>query len=159
MGFQAAARKADPAILEPIMKVEVVTPESFLGDVMGDLNSRRGVIQGTSERGNNKDDAAAKISNGVHRLNEQNDIRAVLRRGRKIESLLFRATFRKNPFARLRFTSVASRAIDKRAVVRNRLRRRAREWVCTRSGRLNEPFDIVIVFKKNATVARRKNFY
>ncbi|OGZ98811.1 MAG: ribonuclease P protein component [Candidatus Sungbacteria bacterium RIFCSPHIGHO2_02_FULL_47_11] len=114
---------------------------------------------GTSERGNNKDDAAAKISNGVHRLNEQNDIRAVLRRGRKIESLLFRATFRKNPFARLRFTSVASRAIDKRAVVRNRLRRRAREWVCTRSGRLNEPFDIVIVFKKNATVARRKSFY
>jgi len=54
VGLQAAARKADPAILEPIMKVEVVTPESFLGDVMGDLNSRRGVIQGTSERGNAK---------------------------------------------------------------------------------------------------------
>lgn len=51
MGFQAAARKADPAILEPIMKVEVVTPEEFLGDVMGDINSRRGLIQGQKERG------------------------------------------------------------------------------------------------------------
>ncbi|MBU1911088.1 elongation factor G [Patescibacteria group bacterium] len=54
VGLQAAARKADPVILEPIMKVEVVTPEDFLGDVMGDLNSRRGLIQGTGERGNAK---------------------------------------------------------------------------------------------------------
>jgi len=54
VGLQAAARKADPTILEPIMKVEVVTPEEFLGDVMGDLNSRRGMIQDTGERGNAK---------------------------------------------------------------------------------------------------------
>ncbi|MCF7844349.1 MAG: elongation factor G [Kiritimatiellales bacterium] len=54
LGLQNAARKADPAILEPIMKVEVVTPEEFLGDVMGDLNSRRGMIQDTGERGNAK---------------------------------------------------------------------------------------------------------
>ena len=51
IGFQEAARKGDPVILEPIMKVEVVTPEEFLGDVMGDINSRRGIIQGTTERG------------------------------------------------------------------------------------------------------------
>ncbi|MDD4627765.1 MAG: elongation factor G [Candidatus Peribacteraceae bacterium] len=54
IGFQAAARKADPVILEPIMKVEVVTAEEFLGDVMGDINSRRGIIQGTGERGTAK---------------------------------------------------------------------------------------------------------
>ncbi|MDP6574935.1 MAG: elongation factor G [Candidatus Peribacteraceae bacterium] len=54
VGLQAAARKADPTLLEPVMKVEAVTPEEFLGDVMGDLNSRRGLIQGTGERGNAK---------------------------------------------------------------------------------------------------------
>ena len=46
MAFKEAARKADPVILEPIMAVEVVTPEEYMGDVMGDLNSRRGKIEG-----------------------------------------------------------------------------------------------------------------
>jgi elongation factor G len=49
MCFKEAARKAKPVLLEPIMKVEVVTPEDFMGDVMGDLNSRRGMIQGMEE--------------------------------------------------------------------------------------------------------------
>src|ERR1700753_2659654 len=44
--------RAGPKLLEPIMKVEVVTPEEFMGDVIGDLNSRRGQIQGTDTRGN-----------------------------------------------------------------------------------------------------------
>ncbi len=51
IGFREAARKADPTLLEPIMKVEVVTPEEFLGDIMGDLSSRRGMIQGQNNRG------------------------------------------------------------------------------------------------------------
>ncbi|OGJ53807.1 translation elongation factor G [Candidatus Peribacteria bacterium RIFCSPHIGHO2_02_FULL_49_16] len=51
IGLQDAARKADPVILEPIMKVEAVTPEEFLGEVMGDLSSRRGIISGTEDRG------------------------------------------------------------------------------------------------------------
>ncbi len=50
MAFQEGARKADPVILEPIMAVEVVTPEDYLGDVMGDLNSRRGKIEGINPR-------------------------------------------------------------------------------------------------------------
>jgi elongation factor G len=50
MAFKNAARKADPAILEPVMAVEVVTPEEYMGDVMGDLNSRRGKIVGMSPR-------------------------------------------------------------------------------------------------------------
>jgi elongation factor G len=45
MGFKEAARKADPALLEPVMAVEVRTPEEYMGDVIGDLNSRRGQIQ------------------------------------------------------------------------------------------------------------------
>ncbi|AFZ43571.1 translation elongation factor 2 (EF-2/EF-G) [Halothece sp. PCC 7418] len=57
MGIREAVKKASPALLEPMMKVEVEVPEDFLGDVMGDLNSRRGQI------GNmNTDDGIAKIS-------------------------------------------------------------------------------------------------
>ncbi len=51
MAFKEAFSKASPILLEPIMKVEVVTPENFMGDVMGDLNSRRGKIQGMEMRG------------------------------------------------------------------------------------------------------------
>ncbi len=50
MAFKEAARKAGPILLEPIMAVEVVTPEEYLGDVMGDLNSRRGKIEGMNPR-------------------------------------------------------------------------------------------------------------
>jgi elongation factor G len=50
--MREAAQKSGIKILEPIMKVEVVTPEDYLGDVIGDLNSRRGQIQGTDSRGN-----------------------------------------------------------------------------------------------------------
>jgi elongation factor G len=51
MVLKEAARKADPALLEPMMSVEVVTPEENMGDVIGDLNSRRGIIQAMEERG------------------------------------------------------------------------------------------------------------
>jgi len=51
MGFKEAAKKAKPIILEPIMNVEVVTPEEYMGDVIGDLNSRRGKIQSMEKRG------------------------------------------------------------------------------------------------------------
>jgi elongation factor G len=52
MAFKEAARKASPVLLEPIMFVEVVTPEDYMGDVIGDLNSRRGQVQGMDQRGN-----------------------------------------------------------------------------------------------------------
>jgi elongation factor G len=48
-GFKDGFRKAKPVILEPIMKVEVVTPEDYMGDVIGDLNRRRGHIQGMED--------------------------------------------------------------------------------------------------------------
>ncbi|GAB4171947.1 MAG: elongation factor G [Wenzhouxiangellaceae bacterium] len=49
MAIKEAAMKADPVLLEPIMKVEVVTPEEYMGDVMGDLNRRRGLVQGMED--------------------------------------------------------------------------------------------------------------
>jgi len=51
-GMREAVMKAGPVLLEPIMKVEVVTPDDFMGDCIGDLNSRRGQIMGSDQRGN-----------------------------------------------------------------------------------------------------------
>jgi len=50
LGFKEGARRADPAILEPIMHVEVETPEEYAGNIMGDLSSRRGMVQGMAEQ-------------------------------------------------------------------------------------------------------------
>jgi len=54
MAFKAAAKKAGAVLLEPIMKIEVVTPEEYMGDVIGDLNSRRAIISEMTDRGKNK---------------------------------------------------------------------------------------------------------
>jgi elongation factor G len=54
MGYKEAARHADPVLLEPIMKVEVVVPEEYMGDVIGDLNARRGQVEGMDRRGNSQ---------------------------------------------------------------------------------------------------------
>jgi elongation factor G len=54
MAFKKAAEMARPVLLEPIMAVEVVTPEEYMGDVMGDLSSRRGRIEGMEARGNSQ---------------------------------------------------------------------------------------------------------
>ena len=49
MCFREGAGKAKPVLLEPIMKIEIITPEDYMGDVMGDLNRRRGVVQGMDD--------------------------------------------------------------------------------------------------------------
>jgi len=54
MVFREAAKKAKPVLLEPIMRVEVVTPEEYMGDVIGDLSSRRGKVGGMEQRGNSQ---------------------------------------------------------------------------------------------------------
>jgi elongation factor G len=64
MAFKEAARKADPALLEPMMAVEVRTPEDYMGDVIGDLNSRRGQIQAM------EDISGAKIVRALVPLSE-----------------------------------------------------------------------------------------
>jgi elongation factor G len=59
MGFKEAARKASPILLEPVMRVEVVSPEDYTGDIIGDLNSRRGMIEGMES---NEDGSVIKAS-------------------------------------------------------------------------------------------------
>jgi elongation factor G len=54
MGFKEGCRKASPSILEPMMKVEVEVPEDYMGDVIGDLNRRRGVVNNMGDRSGNK---------------------------------------------------------------------------------------------------------
>jgi len=63
MAFKEAAAKADPVLLEPIMKVRIIVPEDYMGDIMGDLNSRRGQITGMETRGGAADiDAFVPLS-------------------------------------------------------------------------------------------------
>ncbi len=86
MAFKEGSRKANPVLLEPIMSVEVVTPEDYLGDVMGDLNSRRGKIEGFSAR---KD---AQVINAFVPLSEMFGYATILRsmtQGRAIYSMQF----------------------------------------------------------------------
>ncbi len=86
MGFKEGARKAKPILLEPIMAVEVVTPEEYLGDIMGDLNSRRGRIEGFSAR---KD---AQVIKSIVPLSEMFGYATTLRsmsQGRAIYSMQF----------------------------------------------------------------------
>ena len=52
MAFKEACKRAKPVLLEPVMAVEVVTPEEYMGDVIGNINSRRGQIEGMEPRGN-----------------------------------------------------------------------------------------------------------
>ena len=86
IAFKEGARKAKPVLLEPIMDVEVVTPEEYLGDVMGDLNSRRGKIEGFSAR---KD---AQVIKSTVPLSEMFGYATVLRsmtQGRAIYTMQF----------------------------------------------------------------------
>jgi len=64
MAFKEGFRKADPVLLEPIMKVEIVTPEDYVGDVMGDVSRRRGLLQGQD------DSPSGKVINAMVPLGE-----------------------------------------------------------------------------------------
>jgi elongation factor G len=86
MGFKEGCRKADPFLLEPIMKVEVTTPEDYMGDVIGYLNSKRGRIEGMTKRGN------AQIVDAKVPLGEMFGYATALRsmtQGRATYSMLF----------------------------------------------------------------------
>jgi len=86
IAFKEAARKANPILLEPIMSVEVVTPEEYMGDVMGDLSSRRGKIEGMSQRSD------AQVIKAMVPLSEMFGYSTILRsmtQGRAIYSMQF----------------------------------------------------------------------
>jgi len=86
IAFKEAAKKADPVILEPIMEVEVVTPDEYMGDVMGDLSSRRGRIEGMSQRSD------AQVVKAMVPLSEMFGYATILRsmtQGRAIYTMQF----------------------------------------------------------------------
>ncbi len=86
MALKAAVRKADPALMEPIMKVEVVTPDTYLGNVVGDINSRRGRIQDMHPRSD------GQVVHGLVPLSEMFGYATSLRsltQGRAIFSMMF----------------------------------------------------------------------
>ena len=87
MGFKEGARKAKAVILEPIMRVEVVTPEEYMGDVMGDLSKRRGLVQG------NEDSPSGKVIEAEVPLSEMFGYSTTLRsmsQGRATYSMEFK---------------------------------------------------------------------
>lgn len=86
MAFKNAMAKADPALLEPMMRVEVIVPEEYMGDVMGDINSRRGRIEGMEPR------AGAQVIRSFVPLSEMFGYATVLRsrtQGRGVYSMVF----------------------------------------------------------------------
>jgi elongation factor G len=86
MAFKEAARKASPVLLEPMMDVEVTTPGDYMGDVMGDLSSRRGKIQGMDQRGD------AQVIKAIVPLSEMFGYSTTLRsatQGRAVYSMQF----------------------------------------------------------------------
>lgn len=84
--FREGMKQAGPVLLEPVMKVEVITPEEYMGDVIGDLNSRRGSISGMDDRGN------AKVVNATVPLSEMfgyiSDLRSMTQ-GRGAPTMIF----------------------------------------------------------------------
>jgi elongation factor G len=86
LGFREAARRADPTLMEPIMDVEVVTPDEYMGDVIGDLNSRRGRIGKMGQRND------AQVINAMVPLSEMfgysTDLRSITQ-GRALYTMQF----------------------------------------------------------------------
>lgn len=94
------------------------------------------------------------------RLSKKDDFRVLFKRGRRLESLFFKAiVLPNNGHDHARFAFIAAKTVHKRAVVRNRLRRRTREWIRARSSLPEKPLDAAFIFKKEAVVASRQTFY
>lgn len=93
------------------------------------------------------------------RLPRGEDLDLLFRRGRRLSTDLFQITSRRNNLSRSRFVVVVPRAADKRAVVRNRLRRRISEFIRRRPAFLDPSLDIAIICKKEAAGASRAEFY
>ena len=93
------------------------------------------------------------------RLAAADDFRLLFSRGKRVESPLFRLLWRTNGLALSRFAFVVSKAVAKRAVVRNRISRRAREWYRKRPELFHAPVDLVVLFQKAVVGATRALLY
>lgn len=95
----------------------------------------------------------------IHRLQSAKDFRVLFRLGRRKETSLFRLITLPNGLTYSRFSFIAPKTVDKRAVVRNRLRRRCREWMRGHFSDQIHNMDIAIFFKQGAGRATKKEFY
>ena len=95
----------------------------------------------------------------IHRLQSAKDFRTLFRYGRYFESSFFKLVARQNTLPYDRFAFIAPKTVDKRAVVRNRLRRRAREWMLAYHFPARSPLDVAVLFKKEVVTATKANFY
>ncbi len=95
----------------------------------------------------------------IYRLNGKENFRLLFRRGRSIEASLFKIVLKKNVFSHSRFAFIVPKASSKKATVRNRLRRRAKEWIRKNSNILNSSMDLAVIFKKDAATATSAKFY
>lgn len=95
----------------------------------------------------------------IHRLGSAKDFRVLFRLGRRREFRFFKLIYLPNKLSFSRFAFITPKTVDKRAVVRNRLRRRCREWIRKSLIPLPRALDIAITFKKDAHKATRKEFY
>lgn len=95
----------------------------------------------------------------VFRLRSARDFKFLYQGGKRTESPSFRVFIKKNSMPHSRFAFVAPKSINKRATVRNRLRRRASEWVRRHPELLNASCDTLILFKKEAVLMPRQQFY
>lgn len=99
-----------------------------------------------------------KVDGSLRGLKGTREIGLLFKQGRRVKSGLLRAVFRKNSLGQIRLVLVTPRAVSKSAVVRNRIRRRAKEWLRRYRASL-APVDIALIFKKEATQITRKQFY
>ena len=95
----------------------------------------------------------------IYHLRAQKDFKRVFRYGKRIESPFFRMSYITGTESHPRFAFVVPKTVSKKAVVRNTLRRRAREWARTRVLLSLSPLDIVVFFKKDALEISRKQLY
>lgn len=94
-----------------------------------------------------------------HRLQKKEDFAFLFRHGENIDSRLFRIIFKKNNIGHGRFAFITPRTMDKRSVIRNKLRRRAREWIRNNSDLYKKSMDVAIIFKKESVLISRNVFY
>ncbi|MDP3772059.1 MAG: ribonuclease P protein component [bacterium] len=94
-----------------------------------------------------------------YRLRRAEDIRLAATRGRRLGMALFRVSVRPNSLGHARFSCIISRKVDKRAVVRNRIRRRVREYLRHSPIFLALPIDVILTAEKSAATATKMSLY
>ncbi len=95
----------------------------------------------------------------MYRLSRGRDLERLLRRGRRVLSSLFEVIVQKNKGLHARFAFIVPKRVAKRAVIRNKLRRRMREWVRRDQSALSAPYDVAVVCRSGAPAATRAKFY